>query len=133
MNNLKQYVADQIDENLEHYDNDQAAVLRDASMGVNSGWWNDLIYTADILSLFPSFKKGIAKALASYAEATGESALDTVHVHNDFTAEDAMLAMVSTPDEIKENDTLTNAASWLVAFGVEWSTHELASERGIDL
>jgi len=123
MDNLQVYVKDTIDEVLTHYD-DIDAVIADAAQGVNSGWWSDLIYIADILSLFPRFKKGIAKALAAYADATGESALDTVHIHNDFTAEDAMLAMVSTPDEVKENDTLTRAACWLVSFGVEWTTLE---------
>lgn len=133
MNNLKQYVADQIDEALEHYDNDQAAVLRDASMGVNSGWWNDLIYTADILSLFPGFRTGIAEALDSYLDATGESPLDTLNMHQPFNDVDAIKAMMASPEQIKKSDRLTAAAEWLVSFGVEWSTHELASERGIDL
>ena len=123
MNNLQVYVKDTIEEALTHYD-DIDAVIADAAQGVSSGWWNDLIYTADVLSLFPPFKKGIAEALASYADAAGESALDIVHVHSDFTAEDAMLALVSTPDEVKESDTLTRAACWLVSFGVEWTTHE---------
>ena len=123
MNNLQVYVKDTIEEALTHYD-DIDAVIADAAQGVRSGWWNDLIYTADILSLFPRFKKGIAKALAEYADASGESALDIVHVHSDFTAEDAILALVSTPDEVKESDTLTRAACWLVSFGVEWTTHE---------
>jgi len=132
MNNLETYVKETLENHLSDYDGKMEDVICDAARGTSTGWWNDLIYTADILSLFPSFKKGIAKALASYADQTGESALDTVHIHNEFTAEHAMLSMVSTPDEIKENDTLTNAACWLVSFGVEWSTHEYASQNGIE-
>ena len=123
---LETYVRDTINEALEDYDGKIEHVLTDAMQGTNTGWWNDLIYTADILSLFPRFKKGIAKALAEYANASGESALDIVHVHSDFTAEDAMLALVATPDEVEENDTLTRAACWLVSFGVEWTAHEYA-------
>ena len=128
MTDLKTYVRDTIDEALPGYDGKMENVIGDAMRGTNTGWWNDLIYTADILSLFPSFKKEIVKALASYADATGESVLDTVHIHNDFTAENVMLAMVSTQQEIKENETLTVAACWLVRFGVEYETLEYASE-----
>lgn len=133
MNILETYVKETLENHLADYDGNMEDVIGDAMRGTNTGWWNDLIYTADILSLFPGFKKGIAKALASYADATGESILDTVHIHNDFTAEDALLALLSTQQEIKENDTLTQAACWLVSFGVEWSTHEYASQNNIEI
>ena len=133
MNNLETYVKETLENHLADYDGKMENVIGDAMRGTNTGWWNDLIYTADVLSLFPGFKRGIAKALASYSEAIGESILDTVHIHNDFTAEDVMLALVSTQDEIKENDTLTRAACWLVSFGVEWSTHEYASQNKIEI
>ena len=133
MNNLETYVKETLENHLADYDGKMENVIGDALRGTNTGWWNDLIYTADVLSLFPGFKKGIAQALASYADAAGESILDTVHIHNDFTAEDAMLALVSTQDEIKENDTLTRAACWLVSFGVERSTHEYASRNNIEI
>ena len=124
MTNLQTYVKDTIDEVLTHYDGKIEHVVTDAMQGTSTGWWNDLIYTADILSLFPGFKKGLVKALAEYADATNESVLDTVHIHHDFTAEDVMLALVSTQQEIKENETLTRAACWLVSFGVEWETNQ---------
>ena len=128
MNELKAYVRDTIDEALTHYDGEIENVVTDAMQGTSTGWWNDLIYTADILSLFPGFKKGIVRALAEYADATNESAIDTVHIHHDFTAEDVMLALVSTPDEVKESDTLTRAACWIVSFGVEWETNQYANQ-----
>jgi|11_taG_2_1085331.scaffolds.fasta_scaffold45512_2 hypothetical protein len=124
MNNLQAYVKDTIDEALPDYDGEIATVVDAAISGINQGWWSDLIYTSDVLDMFKTFKKGIAKALSSYAEETGESVLDTVHIHNDFTSEDVILALVSTSDEIKENDTLTRAACWLVSFGVEYETQE---------
>lgn len=133
MNNLKQYVADKIEESRDDYDNNLAAILRDASTGINSGWWNDLIYTADILSLFPGFRRGIAEALNSYSDATGESRLDNLHLYHSFSDGDCITALVASPEQIKESDRLTAAASWLVGFGVEWSTYELACELGIDL
>ena len=124
MKPLQSYVKYTIDEALPDYDGEIATVVAAAVSGIDSGWWSDLIYTSDVLYMFKPFKKGIVKALYSYAEETGESVLDTVHVHNDFTSEDVILALVSTLDEIKENDTLTRAACWLVSFGVEYESQE---------
>ena len=122
MNELKAYVKSTINEALANYD-DINAVIADALHGTNSGWWSDLIYYDDIIYKFQDFKYGIKIALQDYAEATGETTLN-----NDFTTEEIVRTFFATPDEIKQDDTLTMAASWLVSFGVDWETHQLANE-----
>jgi hypothetical protein len=122
MNKLKDYVKDTINEALEHYNNVDA-VIADAAQGINSGWWSDLIYYDDIIDKFQGFKYGIKLALHDYAEATGETTLN-----NDFTTEEIVRTFFATAEEIKQDDTLKRATSWLVSFGVEWTTHEYASQ-----
>ena len=122
MNDLQTYVRDTINEALASYD-DIEAVIADASRGTNSGWWNDLIYYDDIIDKFQDFKFGIKIALQDYAEATGETTLN-----NDFTSEEIARTFFATPEEIKQDDTLTMAASWLVSFGVEWETYQLSNQ-----
>jgi len=122
MNELKAYVKSTINEALTHYD-DIDAVIADALEGTNSGWWGDLIYYDDIINKFQDFKYGIKEAMKSYAEATGETTLN-----NDFTTDEIVRTFFATTDELKQDDTLKRAASWLVSFGVEWETHQFAND-----
>lgn len=46
--------------------------LMDASRGTDTGWWTDLIYTADMLDMAHRYRNDIATALAEYRDATGE-------------------------------------------------------------
>lgn len=48
------------------------AAFQDAMRGTDTGWWNDLIYTAPMLQLAHRYRRDIATALAEYRDATGE-------------------------------------------------------------
>ena len=128
MNKLKDYVKDTIDEALKYYMDDVDAVIADAAQGINSGWWSDLIYYDDIIHKFQDFKYGIKLALQDYAEATGETTLN-----NDFTTEEIVKTFFATVEEIKQDDTLKRATSWLVSFGVEWETSQYANNLDAEI
>jgi hypothetical protein len=120
---LKTYVRATIDAALtdyidrEGYAGDKTALIDDISDGFNIGFWSELIQTSDRLDKFQSFKKGIAIALSEFLSQTNEDILDITEVS------DALIVMVSTPEEIAADEQLTKIACWLVQFGVEWETH----------
>ena len=45
----------------------------DATCGTDTGWWNDLIYTAPKLEMAHRYRRDVAAALEEYRDETGES------------------------------------------------------------
>ena len=128
MNSLQQYVADTLEDHLEDYEGDMEAVLDDAMRGTDTGWWNDLIYYTDVRRLFVQHRQGIAEAVLDYEYAVGENPMQ----HN-LTAAHFLLAMSASEDDLRNDDALDMAASWLTRFAVEWETHKYASRNGYEI
>lgn len=40
-----------------------ASAFRDAANGTDTGWWSDLIYTADVLDLFNRYRGDVRAAI----------------------------------------------------------------------
>jgi len=49
-----------------------AAAFRDAMRGTDTGWWNDLIYTTDMLELANRYRHDIREAVLAYLDECGE-------------------------------------------------------------
>ena len=121
MNELKKYVRETIDGALTDWglglsglDGDKTTLLDDISDGFNTGFWED---AKDMLTKFQDFKKGIAIALSEFVSETNEDILDISEVS------EALIVMVSTPEEIAADEQLTKTACWLIQFGIEYETH----------
>lgn len=129
LNSFQSFIAETLEDQFEAYDGDKAACLGDAMRGTATGWWSEFIYTHDVLTHFVNYRRGIAGALRSYAAEIGESPFG--HPHHEFDETDATEAVAASLADIKEDDTLTRAASWMTSFAVEWETHNYATRHGI--
>ena len=132
MSNLKQYVRDTIKESIADYDGDIDAVLHDALMGTNTGWWNDLIYYHKMVPMALEYKRDIMAALNDYEDATGEPYKLVEHAGDSvISAYDIACALcASNADQIfdAETDKDLHSASTGLQFAVEWLAHSVAHE-----
>lgn len=116
------------------------SACQDATCGTDTGWWNDLIYTAPMLDMAHRYRRGIATALEEYEDATGEE-----YRHDDngreITAAHILSALLGGPYSFDDyRDTAARGignradASLLgLRFAVEWFADEVARELCPDL
>lgn len=114
------------------------SAFRDAMHGTDSGWWNDLIYTAPMLAMAHRYRADIAAALGEYRDATGESYVWRERggsAADETTAESILAALMRrrafTFDEYQRDDSTGRAAESALLglrFAVEWYAGELARE-----
>jgi len=137
-NDLKEYVRDTIMQAaIDYSDTDTATekstrdAFTDAMRGTNTGWWNDLIYTAPMLKMAYKHRRDIATALNDYRDATGES----------FTSRDGITAetilqslLLFSPDDFDfGDDDMGDAVLLGLCFAVEWFASDVASEMGVEI
>lgn len=114
------------------------SAFRDATRGTDSGWWNDLIYTAGMLQMARRYRADIAAALEDYRDATGESYVWRPRFTGDGPDIDAaaILAALMRPKaftlaqyhEDSPDGYAAEAALLGLRFAVEWYAGELAHE-----
>lgn len=133
LNSLQTYVAETLEAHKADYDGDMKAVLMDATQGTDTGWWSDLIYTADMLKMHGEHLSAIRQAFAEYEDATGERPRDRGNVYSLYNFMEAN-SKAWTWEEY-QNETIPNAecALWCLRFAVEWYAHDYASRNGIEL
>lgn len=113
------------------------STFRDASCGTNTGWWNDLIYTQDVLDLANRYCADIRAALLDYMDQTGEGGGFMI---GDFSAAYIIAATAERrrwADYIGDHGAAREAeAAALVdgiRFAVEYLTPAVAADMGVDL
>ncbi len=105
----------------------------DAMRGTDTGWWSDLIYTADMLKMAHKYRTDIATALAEYRDATGESYTGGGG-SPEFIAESILSGLMRrrafTFEEYRNEREggPADAALYGLRFAVEWYAGELARE-----
>lgn len=105
----------------------------DAMRGTDTGWWNDLIYTAPMLAMAHRYRRDIAAALVEYRDETGKS-----YSHRDGTAESIATALLGGPYSFEQyrSEKEGGAADMSLLglrFAVEWFAGQVASELCPDL
>lgn len=114
--------------------NSTKSAFQDALNGTDTGWWNDLIYTAPMLQLAHRYRRDIATALAEYRDEVGEP----YHRHNGESADAIAIALLRGPysfDSYREESEGGPADLSLLGlrFGVEWYAGQVAREYCPDL
>lgn len=111
------------------------SALQDATRGTDTGWWNDLIYTAPMLEMAHRHRRDIAAALSEYADAAGEPFTYRRHGSADTTAGEIATALLAarrpyTLAEYHDEREGGPADCALVGlrFAVEWYAGEIARE-----
>jgi hypothetical protein len=109
----------------------------DATRGVNTGWWADLIYTADVYRMADANRKAIADALEAYRSEAGDG---YTAPNSDGRDEEAILqACINAPTfaywaaHTDQYECRTEALMHGLKFAVKWYAQELASEMGVEL
>ncbi len=109
----------------------------DAMRGTDTGWWTDLIYTADMLEMAHRYRRDTAAALAEYHDATGEQMQPRAEEFNQADIYAALLRKYSFADYKGDNGDakarLAEAKLWGLRFAVEWFAGELARDFCPDL
>lgn len=115
------------------------AAFIDAMRGTDTGWWNDLIYTAPMLAMAHKYRRDIAAALEEYRDVTGEA-----YTHREYGSDrdiDAGMiagALLRGPHSFEQyQDEREGGPADCVLLGlrfaVEWYCGELARELCPDL
>lgn len=114
--------------------------FRDAMNGTDTGWWNDLIYTAPMLDMASRHRADIRAAIREYLAETGESAAERPARGENWTWGDIIAATAQRRtwddyqgDNGKANEDEALALLWALRFAVEWFAGELAREYAPDL
>jgi hypothetical protein len=137
-NSLKQYVRNTMLQAAADYSETGVATEKstldaftDAMRGTNTGWWNDLIYTAPMLKMANEYRRDIATALNDYRDATGESFVS----RDGITAETILQALLLfSPDDFDfGGEDMCDAALLGLCFAVEWFASDIASELGVEV
>lgn len=114
--------------------------FRDSMHGTDTGWWNDLIYTKDVLDMFNRYRSDVAQAIVEYLSETGAEASQPV-LRDDTTTYADMLAACSrrwtwddyTAADYSYRNNGAMAAALAIRFAVEYLTGEVASELGVEV
>lgn len=116
----------------------------DAMQGTNTGWWNDLIYTADMLDMASRYRKSIRKAVREYLYEIGQGAGETANPRDDedrqFSFGDVIAATAERRswDDYQGRNGATNeleaeALLFGLRFAVEWYAGEVSRDLCPDL
>lgn len=145
-NNLKAYVKRTILESAREYaggnrrtKESTKGAFMDALHGTDSGWWSDLIYTADMLKMAHKYRRDIATALDEYRDEIGESYTCRVSDDNNISADRIYSALLRGPysfeDYRGESDKAVRADCAIIGlrFAVEWFAGQLARDYCPDL
>lgn len=113
------------------------SAFRDYANGTDTGCWNDLIYTKDVLDMFNRYRSDVAAAIADYLSETGESASALIDRRKEATFTMALVACskrkrMTFEMYANENDD-AYAAEIAIRFAVEYLLSEVASDCGVDL
>lgn len=118
------------------------AAFADAMYGTSTGWWEDLIYTADMLDMAWRYRSDIAKALAEYTDETGDVYVYRAYGEPDTSGSAIALAIATGSkaptfaDYHGDNPAKAARADCMLIglrFAVEWYAGELAREYCPDL
>lgn len=114
--------------------------FRDAMHGTDTGWWNDLIYTAPMLDMASRYRKDIRDAVREFASETGAAFGDVCDRDGELTWGDIIAATGQrwtwedyTGSNGRAAETEAMALLWGLRFAVEYITGELAREYCPDL
>lgn len=112
----------------------------DAMRGTDTGWWNDLIYTTDVIRLANYYRADIGAAVRDYLSETGESLASYPERDREFTWADVIAATgrrVTWADYHGDNGMDKQTAALALTFGlrfaVEYITGNIARDYCPDL
>jgi hypothetical protein len=113
----------------------------DASRGTDTGWWNDLIYTRDVLDLFNRYRSDVAATVRDYCSEVGLGLGAPVDSRESYglTFADYLAACSrrQTWDDYTSDNELrakeADAATRAIRFAVEYLTHDVARNCGVEL
>lgn len=145
MQRLKAYIRRTVTESAREYADGKRrtaestkAAFMDAMHGTDTGWWNDLIYTTDVLRLANYYRNDIAAAVRDYCEETGVPVHDTCGTEHSFA--DVMYASTRrytwedyTGDNGHYKQRDADALTWGLRFAVEYLCGQVASEMGVEV
>lgn len=119
-------------------DSTKAAFI-DAMQGANTGWWNDLIYTADVLDMFSKYRSDVRAAVLDFVSETG-AALDAAADRDGEYTWAAIIAATGRKQRWEDyrstNDRRAHeaeAAAFGLHFAVEYITGNIAHTYAPDL
>lgn len=108
----------------------------DALRGTDTGWWNDLIYTSDIIDMFNKHRTSVLRAITDYM---GETQADFSGTVAGFTYAELIVACTRrvTWTDYASDDAArarnAEAACYALRFAVEYLAGQTASELCPDL
>lgn len=116
------------------------AAFTDAMRGTDTGWWNDLIYTAPMLDMASRYRSDIGAAVRDYLSETGEK----LGAHCDRDRELTWACVIAATgrratwadyrgENGRDRETAAMALLWGLCFAVEYITGDLAREYAPDL
>ena len=116
------------------------SAFQDAMHGTDTGWWNDLIYTAPMIDMANRYRSDIAAAVRDFLSETGAALGDTCDRDGELTWTDVLAATGrrATWDEYRgehgrDRETAAMALVWGLRFAVEYCTGNLARDYAPDL
>lgn len=105
------------------------SAFRDAAHGTDTGWWSDLIWTADVERLAKRYRKDIAKVAYDLVYDLGYGA-DAPLALGQLSLFRIMAACAGQPhDDERRMDALTYG----LRVAIDHLVHEVAAEMGVEL
>ncbi len=111
-----------------------------AMNGVDTGWWNDMIYTADRLDMFNRYRVDVADTIRDYINETGTNIGDQVRVGDPMTYADMLAATARrwtwqdyTQDDYTPRANGALAATYAIGFAVEVMASDVCRDLCPDL
>ena len=104
----------------------------DALNGTDTGWWNDLIYTSDVLNMAKRYRRDAIDAIHEFMAEMGTSASDPVR-RGDDTKYYQMLDGLAWFTAHNQNDTVREKREDAAGLGIRFAIEFLAGEVARDL